>query len=149
APFTEEFVFRACMLPLLVPCLGFTKVIFVCPLFFGVAHVHHVIERLRFHQESAKEVWIQTVFQFTYTTIFGAFSAFLFLRTGHLTAPVICHSFCNVMGFPAFSMITSYSQPKSVIICLAFILGLICFMFLLFPLTEPSLFCNDVYIEFF
>ncbi|KAL4593591.1 CAAX prenyl protease 2 [Arapaima gigas] len=48
APLTEELVFRACMLPMLVPCTGPTAAVFICPLFFGVAHFHHVIEQLRF-----------------------------------------------------------------------------------------------------
>lgn len=36
APLTEELVFRACMLPMLVPCAGPSTAIFTCPLFFGV-----------------------------------------------------------------------------------------------------------------
>lgn len=36
APFTEELVFRACMLPMLVPCTGLGPAVFTCPLFFGV-----------------------------------------------------------------------------------------------------------------
>ena len=41
-----------------------------------------------------------TVFQFTYTTLFGFHSAFLFLRTGSLLPPIFAHMFCNIMGFP-------------------------------------------------
>ncbi|NWZ29952.1 FACE2 protease, partial [Alectura lathami] len=48
APLTEELVFRACMLPMLVPCTGPGPAVLACPLFFGVAHFHHVIEQLRF-----------------------------------------------------------------------------------------------------
>lgn len=36
APLTEELVFRACMLPMLVPCAGPSTAIITCPLFFGV-----------------------------------------------------------------------------------------------------------------
>lgn len=36
APLSEEFTFRACMLPILVPCLGQRTAVIVCPLFFGV-----------------------------------------------------------------------------------------------------------------
>lgn len=36
APLTEELVFRACMLPMLVPCAGPSTAVFTCPLFFGV-----------------------------------------------------------------------------------------------------------------
>jgi len=35
-PLTEEFVFRACMLPVLVPSLGESWSLLLCPLFFGV-----------------------------------------------------------------------------------------------------------------
>ncbi|XP_078001158.1 CAAX prenyl protease 2-like [Glandiceps talaboti] len=145
APFTEEFVFRACMLPILLACFGFNKAIFICPLFFGVAHVHHVIERLRLQQESVLAVWIQTLFQFCYTTVFGAYSAFLFLQTGHLISPVICHSFCNFMGFPEFDNIPSYGQPRSTIISISYIVGLIAFLCLLIPMTSPYLYSNNVY----
>lgn len=81
APLTEELVFRACMLPMLVPCTGPSAAIFTCPLFFGVgesclplllwcpatppltalvssAHFHHVIEQLRFRQGSVGAIFL-------------------------------------------------------------------------------------------
>lgn len=36
APVAEEFVFRACMLPLLLQCFRPLTAIFIAPLFFGV-----------------------------------------------------------------------------------------------------------------
>lgn len=36
APVTEEFVFRACMLPLLLQCFQPMTAVFIAPLFFGV-----------------------------------------------------------------------------------------------------------------
>jgi len=47
APLSEEWTFRACMLPLLLQCFTPATAIFVCPLFFGVAHFHHVMERVK------------------------------------------------------------------------------------------------------
>ena len=41
-----------------------------------------------------------TVFQFTYTTLFGFHSAFLLLRTGSLLPSISAHIFCNFMGIP-------------------------------------------------
>ncbi|CAF94184.1 unnamed protein product [Tetraodon nigroviridis] len=82
APLTEELVFRACMLPMLVPCAGPSAAIFTCPLFFGVAHFHHVIEQLRFRQGSVTGIFLSAVFQFSYTAVFGAYTAFVFIRTG-------------------------------------------------------------------
>lgn len=44
----------------------------------------------------------QTVQQFVITTLFGFVSAALFVRTGHVLAPFVAHSFCNWMGVPGF-----------------------------------------------
>ena len=70
SPFTEEFVFRSCMLPLLVHNVGVSTAVFVTPLFFGLAHLHHIIEGLMFN-ESFMHLLVQHLFQFTYTYIFG------------------------------------------------------------------------------
>lgn len=47
APLSEEWTFRACMLPLLLQCFSQTTAYFICPLFFGVAHFHHLVENTR------------------------------------------------------------------------------------------------------
>ncbi|XP_069750111.1 CAAX prenyl protease 2 isoform X2 [Narcine bancroftii] len=114
APLTEELVFRACMLPMLVPCTGLSRAIVTCPLFFGV------------------------VFQFSYTAVFGAYTAFIFIRTGHLIGPVLCHSFCNYMGFPAIG--AALEHPQKLVILFFYVLGVILFLLLLFPLTDPTLY---------
>ncbi|XP_047433364.1 CAAX prenyl protease 2 [Mugil cephalus] len=136
APLTEELVFRACMLPMLVPCAGPSTAIFICPLFFGVAHFHHVIELLRFRQGTLSGIFLSAVFQFSYTAVFGAFTAFIFIRTGHLIGPVLCHSFCNYMGFPSIS--TAMEHPYRLTILSSYLLGVFLFFFLLFPFTNPS-----------
>ncbi|XP_066537985.1 CAAX prenyl protease 2 isoform X1 [Hoplias malabaricus] len=135
APLTEELVFRACMLPMLVPCAGPSMAIFTCPLFFGVAHFHHVIELLRFRQGTISGIFLSAVFQFSYTAVFGAYTAFIFLRTGHLVGPVLCHSFCNYMGFPAVS--TALEHPHRFTVLSFYVLGVLLFLILLFPMTDP------------
>ncbi|KAJ8044982.1 CAAX prenyl protease 2 [Holothuria leucospilota] len=145
APFTEEFVFRACMLPLLMPCLGPTTSIFVCPLFFGVAHIHHVSEKLRFRLRKDEAIWLPAIFQFFYTSIFGAYSAFLFIRTGHLIGPFLSHAFCNVMGFPAFEQIHLYPPTQRAIIWALLVFGLIACLALLAPATNPEYFQSLFY----
>ncbi|OPL32956.1 caax 2-like prenyl protease, partial [Mytilus galloprovincialis] len=82
-------------------------------LFFGVAHVHHMIEKVTTGGLDVKTACKQSLFQLTYTTLFGIYSAFLFLRTGHLIAPVIAHAFCNHMGFPSFGEVMGHPQPKT------------------------------------
>ncbi|TRY57578.1 hypothetical protein DNTS_023505 [Danionella cerebrum] len=136
APLTEEFVFRACMIPMLVPCTGPTAAIFISPLFFGVAHFHHIIEQLRFGQDSVFEVLISAAFQFAYTSVFGAYTAFIFIRTGHLVGPVLCHSFCNWMGFPPIGSVLEHPQRLGIL--LSYQLGVLLFLGLLFPFTDPA-----------
>ncbi|XP_028659056.1 CAAX prenyl protease 2 [Erpetoichthys calabaricus] len=138
APLTEELVFRACMLPMLIPCAGLWSSIFTCPLFFGVAHFHHVIELLRFRQGTLSGIFLSAVFQFSYTAVFGAYTAFIFVRTGHLVGPVLCHSFCNYMGFPALSTALEHSQR--ITIFTFYLLGMLLFLVLLFPMTDPTLY---------
>lgn len=46
APLSEEFTFRACMLPLLLQTFKPSTAVLITPLFFGVAHFHHIKERL-------------------------------------------------------------------------------------------------------
>ena len=101
APFSEEFTFRACMVPVLLGYYSHFYAILISPLFFGVAHFHHMVERIRKGQDIMTS-FLVSMFQFTYTTIFGMYSAFLFVKTGHFAAPFIVHAYCNFMGFPDF-----------------------------------------------
>ncbi|EDV23727.1 uncharacterized protein TRIADDRAFT_57211 [Trichoplax adhaerens] len=115
APFTEEFVYRACMLPILFSQFGFTMAILICPLMFGLAHLHHLIERIIRKDSSLSNA---------------------IAITGHIIGPIVCHAFCNSMGFPTFSDIDYCRYPK--LIWTAYIVGLVMFVILLFPLTNPD-----------
>lgn len=50
--------------------------------------------------------------------------------------PVLCHSFCNYMGFPALS--GALEHPHRLTILSSYLLGVFLFLLLLFPFTEPS-----------
>ncbi|KAI9907909.1 hypothetical protein PsorP6_003475 [Peronosclerospora sorghi] len=131
-PLTEEFVFRSCMIPLLV-CADFTvkQIILGSPLMFGAAHLHHFLEYVR-HGRSPRDAALTVVrvhagFQLIYTSLFGAYATFIFLRTGlnanqidctispyvvssgHFASIFLVHVFCNVMGFPDLS----FFNPES------------------------------------
>ncbi|XP_012275815.1 CAAX prenyl protease 2 [Orussus abietinus] len=145
APLSEEWTFRACMLPLLLQCFAPTTVIFICPLFFGLAHFHHIMERRKLGIQ-LKHVLVMSCFQFAQTTIFGAYAAFLFIKTGHLVAPVVAHSFCNHMGVPNVMEIATYKDPfKRVGLFSLFVFGLLAWCFLLTPLTNPTFFNNNLF----
>lgn len=136
APLTEELVFRACMIPLLL-CGGFNMytVVFLCPIFFSLAHLNHLLEYAQ-RRGSMVKAFMLAGFQLSYTVIFGSYASFLYIRTGHLLAPLVAHIFCNYMGLPAII------SPRPGLITVAFLAGLLSFYFLLFPLTSPQLYNN-------
>ena len=147
SPFTEEFVFRSCMLPLLLPHLGLAKLILVTPLFFGLAHLHHIIEGAILNEAPIEHLIAEHLFQFIYTYIFGIYSSFLFLRTGNFFSSFVSHSFCNVMGFPNIrQLFTEFEFKFKMFLSAMYVLGLICFFSLINPLTQPSYFNNNVFL---
>jgi prenyl protein peptidase len=91
APFAEEFTFRACMLPVLWPHFQLIGSVIVCPLFFGFAHIHHVIEKFSMNDGTpAVYIWMEALFQLMYTSVFGAYTSYVFLRTGQFC--LLCFS---------------------------------------------------------
>ena len=143
APFSEEFTFRACMVPVLLgdlsslyyPLTTFAYVlgyyshfwaIIISPLFFGVAHFHHMVERIRKGQDVMTS-FLVSMFQFAYTTIFGMYSAFLFVKTGHFAAPFIVHAYCNFMGFPDFMEVVNSEPRKRLVLMFLFVMGVVLF----------------------
>ena len=45
---------------------------------------------------------VRSLVQFGYTSVFGFYATFIFLRTASLPAVIIIHSFCNWAGLPRF-----------------------------------------------
>ncbi|PLN78800.1 CaaX prenyl proteinase Rce1 [Aspergillus taichungensis] len=101
-PTTEEILFRSSIIPLhLLARVPPSRIIMVTPLYFGIAHVHHFYEfRLTHPDTSAFAALFRSVIQFGYTTVFGWYATFLYLRTGSLLAVIVVHSFCNWCGLP-------------------------------------------------
>ncbi|KAK6189302.1 hypothetical protein LQW54_013406 [Pestalotiopsis sp. IQ-011] len=103
-PFTEEVLFRSASVPLmLLAQTSVTKTIFLSPVIFGLAHLHHFYEfRISHPQVPVSVSLLRSLLQLTYTSLFGAYATFLFLRTGSLLAIFVVHAFCNCMGLPRF-----------------------------------------------
>ncbi|KAI9448061.1 hypothetical protein H4582DRAFT_1802552 [Lactarius indigo] len=104
APISEEVVWRSCLV-CAYRLAGSSNafIIFFSPISFGSAHLHHVWETYNMYGRTRQALWralLLTIFQFTYTTLFGFHSAFLLLRTGSLLPSISAHIFCNFMGFP-------------------------------------------------
>lgn len=112
APLSEEIVFRSLVISLyLLAKVSPTRIVFTTPLIFGMAHLHHLAANIRGRTPPGRSspplgIWVQCIavslFQFTYTSLFGFFAAFALLRTGNLYGVVLVHSFCNWMGVPQF-----------------------------------------------
>jgi prenyl protein peptidase len=79
------------------------QIIFLTPLYFGIAHVHHLYEFRITHPRVPFILAVaRSLFQFTYTSLFGFFAAFVFVRTGNVYTCILAHAFCNWMGLPRF-----------------------------------------------
>lgn len=147
SPFTEEFVFRSCMLPLLVSSrFSLGSCICITPLFFGLAHLHHIIEGYKLATQPLKRLVMQHLFQFLYTYIFGLYSSYLFLRTGNMMASFFSHAFCNLMGFPNINeLLNEFDGRTRNRLIGAYVAGFVVFFFLVAPLTSPALFNNTTF----
>lgn len=97
-------MFRSAIVPLyLLAHTSPGRIVFIAPLYFGIAHIHHFYEfRLTHPDTPGLNALLRSLFQFGYTTIFGWYATFVFLRTGSLLAVVVIHSFCNWCGLPRF-----------------------------------------------
>ena len=75
--------------------------VLLTPLYFGIAHIHHFYEFTLTHPHTPLlPALLRSLVQFTYTTLFGWFATFVFLRTGSLYAVILTHGFCNWTGLP-------------------------------------------------
>ncbi|KAF2855001.1 Abi-domain-containing protein [Plenodomus tracheiphilus IPT5] len=167
-PVSEEIVWRSCIVPLhILAHFSGKQVVFLTPLYFGIAHLHHLYEFRITHPEVPLVMAVlRSLFQFTYTSLFGFFAAFVFIRTGNVYTCMLAHTFCNWMGLPRFygrvgveagvpigppgvgkrddddERSASILQDKDVAWTVAYyvilVAGAYSFYLLLFPLTESS-----------
>jgi prenyl protein peptidase len=142
APLTEEITFRACVLAIYsLSGASRTRIIFLSPLSFGAAHIHHAWDTYNRHgrtASAAKRAVLATLFQTAYTTLFGAHAAFLFLRTSSLLPPLSAHVFCNLMGVPSPSWEIQRVPRQKYVILTAYFLGMVGFAFALGPWTRTD-----------
>jgi prenyl protein peptidase len=105
APIVEEWVFRSCTIALMKKTFTTSSIVFLSPISFGVAHLHHGYQRykeLGADRNALQRAILMSLFQFAYTTLFGFYAAFALLESGIMTS-ILIHMFCNYMGFPDFS----------------------------------------------
>ena len=136
APIFEEWVFRACMIVVLKQIsdpesrLSTGAIALYSPLYFGVAHLHHVYNMVYKEKRSWKSSLIVCFVQFLYTSLFGSYVAYVFCRTNNVYGIIIQHSFCNFMGLPQpvwFRNPQHYLNKYSVILSFGYIFGIASF----------------------
>lgn len=101
-PVTEEVLFRSASVPLLLLSnTSVSKMILLGPIIFGLAHFHHFYEFRVTHPDTPVIVaLLRSALQLGYTSLFGAYATFIYLRTGSLLSVIAVHAFCNWMGLP-------------------------------------------------
>jgi len=145
-PFTEEVVFRSCVITLYhLAGASHSRMIFLSPLVFGVAHLHHawdVFNRYGRNVSAAKRAIFTCVFQLAYTTLFGAHCVFLLLRSGSILPPLTSHIFCNIMDVPRYSVHVAHFPQRRTAIKLAYFLGILGYVYTLtaWTLAKDSLY---------
>ncbi|KAF8223925.1 hypothetical protein L208DRAFT_1411187 [Tricholoma matsutake] len=142
APITEEIVFRACVLSVYHLSGAPTgRMIFLCPLWFGLAHAHHAWDTFNRYGRTihaAKTASLMTLFQLSYTTLFGFHCSYLFLRTGSIFPSLTAHIFCNIMGVPEIAQELRRFPKRRNGIWAAYFLGITGFAWALGPWTRTS-----------
>ncbi|KAI1313441.1 hypothetical protein EDD11_002548 [Mortierella claussenii] len=150
-PISEEFIFRACMVAVVANSGASSyAMVFGLPLVFGIAHLNHGYESYIKNGRTPRALLnaaLMSIFQFVYTTLFGWFATYLFLRTSNLLGPCLCHTFCNMMGFPDVTNIQYFGRWKNWLY-FAFGSGVVLFGLLLRPLTSPGLYGDPATSEY-
>lgn len=133
--------------------MSFARIVLVSPVIFGLAHVHHFYEfRVTHPQVPLVAAIARSMLQFAYTTLFGSYATFLFLRTGSLLCVVLVHAFCNSMGLPRIwgavqpywargtqQQVRSAKMLHTAVYYLLLVGGLYLWSYLLYPETESTL----------
>ncbi|ORX34546.1 hypothetical protein BD324DRAFT_158918 [Kockovaella imperatae] len=127
-PITEELTFRSAIIAIfLLSHASPSSIVFGSPLWFGTAHIHHAWEVYRSGgstSQSAQRAVLTSLIQFTYTTLFGWFASYLFIRTGSVFPPLASHIFCNRMGiYLPGRAARRHPSSKTAILC-AYVAGM-------------------------
>ncbi len=114
-PVTEEILYRSASIPLmLIARTPVKQTIFLSPLIFGLSHVHHFYEfRLTHPKVPVAAALLRSAFQLAYTTLFGAYATFLFVRTGSSSPCASCTP--SATRWACLSSGVVFSRPRPLI----------------------------------
>lgn len=103
-PLIEEIVFRCINCTLLSNDFPTHYNIIISGLLFGAAHFHPQIMQHVF-LDMERQLLIDSLIQFLYTSAFGMYVASIFMKTRSLWPAAAVHIFCNAMGLPSGDII--------------------------------------------
>ena len=130
APIVEELVYRALIFNIYNASEGY--LVFVLPLYFGFAHAHPVIAKIG--TPELKTEIARAHLKLAYTTLFGAYSGWVFVRTKdagftNIWGAIMLHAQCNYFGLPSFHILFDRSVvlKRRVIFGFLYLLGILLF----------------------
>lgn len=103
-PVVEEIVFRCINCTLLAHDFPTSTNILVSGLLFGAAHLHPQIMQHVF-LDVERQLIVDSIWQFLYTSAFGIYVASIFMKTRSLWPAAAVHIFCNLMGAPTSNIV--------------------------------------------
>ena len=129
APIIEEFLYRYCNGNLWINAeISTLKIIFVSPLIFGLAHFHHFFETPDL-KHKWKKALLRVLIQVGFTSLFGFWNQFCWVKTHGLLTCILLHAFCNYMQFPDFDEAFHWPDPKQrKKLILTYITGIVIFV---------------------
>lgn len=99
-PLIEEIVFRCINCTLLSNDFPTHYNVIISGLLFGAAHFHPQIMQHVF-LDMERQLLVDSLVQFLYTSAFGMYVASIFMKTRSLWPATAVHIFCNAMGLPS------------------------------------------------
>ena len=100
----------------------------------------------RHYRLSAMNIILIHLFQFSYTYIFGVYSAFLFIRTGHFFPSFAAHALCNSLGIPDVMNLIAFNDgqaKRKFFYMVCYIIGLWLFATNLYVLTQSNYYYSN------
>jgi len=129
-PAAEEFVFRFVLIPLhVLQGHSIAASIVYSSLWFGVAHLHHIVELAR-RGMLRSYIARAALFQLAYTTVFGCIAGAFAVATGCGLGVIAAHSFCNAMGFPDVDVFRRTRGWTRAVIAGAYVAGIAAFWYM-------------------
>ena len=129
-PFTEEMIYRSFGCSLWESAhISYLKTIFILPFLFGVSHLNKVFLEKTISSIKLKD-FVPYLGVLGFTTLFGWWEAFVWLRTHSYFTCTFIHTFCNYMTFPDFKEALEWQNPvQKIFLYLGYLIGLIYFFF--------------------